>query len=390
MSYLKEVQTIADLFKELRVLLGGEASYNQVLSSMCTLPPDIAREIASKYAAINLGDPGLFPQTVQLEKEVLNHLSKLVNAPVNWSGTITSGGSESNLIGCWAARNWSRKVKGINNGKIIFPKSAHVSFEKAADILNLNSDWVSLTEDYQVDIESVKQSIDENTVGIVGIAGTTGIGICDDIKALSDLAIDHELFLHVDAAYGGTIFPYLDKLGYNSPSFGFENEGVMSVSLDTHKILGSLIPGGSIILRSKEIVETISKNISYLSDSSTKQFTITGTRPGTTVVASWVLLQKMGESYILERIRESLEVTQYLVQKLKVTQKIELVFDPTINIVGFTNTKMQNVDLVKELEKKGWHLSIYSNWIRIVVMPHVTKETIDNFIKDLEILLLGD
>ncbi|MCG3252611.1 MAG: hypothetical protein H7648_02080 [Candidatus Heimdallarchaeota archaeon] len=48
---------------------------------------------------------------------------------------------------------------------------------------------------------------------------------------------------------------------------------------------------------------------------------------------------------------------------------------------------MTNEDLVKELLQKGWHLSIYSNWTRIVVMPHVTKEVIDKFINDLETIL---
>lgn len=206
MSYLHDEQTIADILKELSVLLDQEASYDKVLSSMCTLPPNIVRGIASKYASINLGDPGLFPQAAKIERDVLDHLAQLVKAPDSWVGTITSGGSESNLIGCWAARNWSIKNKGIKNGTIIFPKSAHVSFEKAADLLNLSSKWIPWTTSFQVDIEEVKQSIDDTTVGLVGIAGTTGTGVCDDIKALSDLAIDHDLFLHIDAAHGGIIY----------------------------------------------------------------------------------------------------------------------------------------------------------------------------------------
>ncbi len=387
MSYLEEEKNFNEIIEDLMVLLKDEDSFNQVLSSMCSPPPKIAREIAKIFAATNLGDPGLFPETVKLENEVLAHLADLLQAPSSWTGAITSGGSESNIIGCWAARNWSKVNRGIEKGKIIFPESAHISFEKAADLLNLESVWISLNENFQVDIEAVKEAIDYRTVGIVGIAGATGTGVCDDINALSDLAIEKNLYLHVDAAHGGTIYPYLKKLGHEVPIYGFENPGVKSITIDTHKILGSLIPGGSIIFRSEEITKTIVKSITYLSDSSTKQLTITGTRPGSSVIAAWVLLKKLGESYILERVKESFEVTKYLTQRLKELTKIRLVFEPSLNIIGFTCSQMTNEDLVKELLQKGWHLSIYSNWTRIVVMSHVTKEVIDKFINDLETIL---
>jgi tyrosine decarboxylase/aspartate 1-decarboxylase len=387
MIYLEAEKEFNDIIDDLLNLLKDEESYNQVLSSMCSPPPKIAREIARIFAAINLGDPGLFPETVRLENEVLAQLADLLHSPSGWTGAITSGGSESNLIGCWAARNWSKENRGIEKGKIIFPESAHVSFEKAADILNMEIEWITLSDNFQVDIEAVKEAIDYRTVGIVGIAGATGTGVCDDINALSDLAIDKNLYLHVDAAHGGTIYPYMKRLGYEAPIYGFENLGVKSITIDTHKILGSLIPGGSIIFRSEEISKNIAKSISYLSDSSTKQLTITGTRPGTSVIASWVLFKKLGESYILERVKESLEVTKYLVQRLKEIAKIELAFEPVLNIVGFTCNQLSNEKLVKALEKKGWHLSIYSNWTRIVVMPHVSKEIIDNFLNDLNMVI---
>lgn len=364
--------------------LGEEHSYDQVFSSMCTPPSDIARKIASEYAEINLGDPGLFPESVKLEKEVLEEFAELLHAPNSWTGTITSGGSESNLIGCWAARNWARKYKGIKHGKILIPKSAHVSFEKASDILDIQTEWIPLTEKHQVDINAVQKSIDKNTIGIIGIAGTTGTGACDDIKALSNIAENHNLYLHIDAAHGGTIFPFLEDLGLSSPIFDFQNRGVKSISIDTHKMFRSLIPGGCVIFRTEDYPNTIIKNISYLSDSSTKQMTITGTRPGSSVIASWILLKKFGRSYMVGKVKKALENTKYLTQRLKENSMLELTFEPMINIVGFTNKVVPNVDLVKSLNKKGWHLSIYSNWIRIVVMPHVLKNMIDIFISDLQ------
>ena len=280
--------------------------------------------------------------------DVLEFLANLLNAPKGWYGSITSGGSESNLIGCWAARNWTYKNKQITKGKILLPKSAHVSFEKAIDLLNLKAEWISLNSDFQVEVEAVKSAIDKNTIGIIGIAGTTGTGACDNIKALSDLAEDYNLYLHIDAAFGGTIYPFLKKIGYNNvPSFDFQNKGVKSITIDTHKILAGLIPGGSIIFRSNEFSNTIIKTISYLSNPLTRQVTITGTRPGASVIASWVLLKKFGEPYILERIKKSMKITNYLIEKLKEISQIYLAFKPAINIVGFTSNLMPSKELVK-------------------------------------------
>ena len=371
----------------LEQLLQNEKSYDHVLSSMCTPPTEIIRYIAGEYAEINLGDPGLFPKAVELEKEVLEEIAQILNAPKTWVGSTTSGGSESNLLGCWAARNWCKVKKGITNGKVLLPESAHISFEKTIDILDLEIDWVPLTTKHQIDLEVVKEKIDKRTVALVGIAGTTGTGVCDDIPALSEIAVDNKIPLHVDAAHGGMILPFLDDIGLTSPSFNFENEGVTSITIDNHKILGSLIPGGNIIFRSQEYTSKIEKRISYLSDSQTKQITITGTRPGNSVIAAWVLLKHFKKEFIISRVKHSMELTKYLLQLLKEIPTLELVFEPTLNIFGFSTSKMSAEALVGELRKSRWDLSIYNKWVRIVVMPHFTKEMVDKFIKVLKEVL---
>ncbi len=375
------------ILKELKKRLAFEKSYSKVLSSMCTPPLEISRKISAEYAEINLGDPGLFPETKQMELEALNSIAEILQAPMGWTGSITSGGSESNLLGCWTARNWSKKTKGIKNGTLLLPESAHASFEKSIDILNLKSKWIPLTSENKLNLELLKEELNETTVGIVGIAGATGTGACDDIKALSEIAQDSNTYLHVDAAHGGMIFPYLKDIGREAPAFDFQLEGVCSITIDTHKIMGGLIPGGSIIYRSSEFSKTIAKGITYLSDSTTKQITITGTRPGNSVIALWVLLKYYGKEFMIDRVKKSFVLTDYTAEKLRGISSISLTFDPTINIIGFTNTKLSNENLVAKLKEFGWDLSIYSNWTRMVIMPHFSIEMIDKFIKDLENVL---
>jgi tyrosine decarboxylase/aspartate 1-decarboxylase len=373
-----------ELLDQLRKQLKGEPSYQHVISSMCTPPNPLSRVIAGEFAEINLGDPGLFPRAVELEKEVLKEIAKLTNAPKGWEGTITSGGSESNILGCWAARNWGRKTKNLRLGKILYPVSAHVSFQKAFDLLAIPTMPISLNENYQIDIEALKEKIDDKTVGIIGIAGSTGTGACDNIKALSEIALDHQLFLHVDAAFGGLIFPFLDKLKRSSPRFDFDYPGVSSISIDAHKILGGLIPSGSIIFRSSEMTATIEKDITYLSDAKTKQVTITGTRPGAPVLAAWVLIKLLGWEYHTDRLKKCLVSTESLINELKKIDWVTLPFEPTINIVGFQSPLIAVDSIIKQLKIKGWLLSKYDKWARMVIMPHYNQKMIDNFIADLK------
>jgi len=373
-----QVPNTEKILRMLKEKLKDDIKYDKIFGSMCTPPLDFARNVAENFAEINLGDPGLFPNAVQMEQEVLNAIADILHAPSTWKGTITSGGSEGNILGCWAARNWGEKVKGVEEGNILIPKSAHISFEKAVDLLDLNVKWIDLTDSYQMNLHQIEKEIDHKTIGIIGIAGTTGTGACDNIVDLNDLVKNQQIYVHIDAAHGGMMFPFMkDKY-----KFDFLSETVCSVSVDTHKILGSLMPCGSIIYRSVDYTDVFAKDIDYLSGGPTKQLTITGTRPGAPVIASWVILCLLGNEYIKKRVNNSLRKTNYLVNKLKKT-KAELVFKPHLNIVGIRAKTTSTKNLVDLLRKKGWQVSLYSTWARIVVMPHVTIPMIDRFIEDL-------
>jgi len=78
--------------------------------------------------------------------------------------------------------------------------------------------WAELNDDYTVNVKDVEDKITDNTIGIVGIAGTTGLGVVDDIPALSDLALDYGLPLHVDAAFGGFVIPFAATISRTSTS----------------------------------------------------------------------------------------------------------------------------------------------------------------------------
>lgn len=176
----------------------------RILCSMCTKPHPIARKAYNLFLEANLGDPTLFPAATLLEQEVIAQLSTLLHNRTS-TGFIVSGGTEANLMGLLVAKNSAK----VDNPEVILPESAHFSFKKICRLLNLKAIYIPLDNQYRVKTAEVQKAISENTIAIVGTAGTAELGAIDPIDELSEIAQNHNIHLHVDAAFGGLIIPFL-------------------------------------------------------------------------------------------------------------------------------------------------------------------------------------
>ena len=99
--------------------------------------------------------------------------------------------------------------------------------------------YAELDSSFRVDTSEVEKCISKNTVAIVGTAGTAELGVVDPIDKLSEIALRHNVYLHVDAAFGGLIIPFLPN---PKPIFDFSLEGVKSITVDPHKMGMAAIP----------------------------------------------------------------------------------------------------------------------------------------------------
>ena len=181
----------------------------RILCSMCTKPHPIAQKAYQMFLHSNLGDPGLFPGSAKLEKEVINQLATLMHGE-NCCGFIVSGGTEANLMALLAARN----TVHIAQPEVVLPESAHFSFTKICNLLNFKPVYAGLNADFKVDSSAVEKLVSKNTVAIVGTAGTAELGVVDPIEQLENIAKKHDVYLHVDAAFGGLVIPFLSKGTY--------------------------------------------------------------------------------------------------------------------------------------------------------------------------------
>ncbi len=367
-----------EVLKELEEKTGGDLTFDsgKILGSMCTHPHPLAVKVVQHYIDRNLGDPGLHVGSQGVEREAVDMLASLLGLEKGY-GHIVSGGTEANILAVRAFRN----LADVENPELILPESAHFSFIKAGEMLGVKLVWARLRDDYSVDVKDVESKITDNTIGIVGIAGTTGLGVVDDIPALSDLAMDYGLPLHVDAAFGGFVIPFAKALGYDIPDFDFRLKGVKSITIDPHKMGMVPIPAGGIIFRERKYLEAISVLAPYLAGGKIWQATITGTRPGANALAVWAMLKHLGFEGYKEVVKRAMELSRWFAAELKEIPGVYLVREPVLNIVSFGTRELEKVE--EELKKRGWGISAHRGYIRIVMMPHVRREHLEEFLRDL-------
>jgi tyrosine decarboxylase/aspartate 1-decarboxylase len=373
-----------EVLGELERKTAGDLTFDsgRILGSMCTYPHPLAVKVVQRYIDRNLGDPGLHVGSQRVEMEAIEMLSNLLGLEKGY-GHIVSGGTEANILAVRAFRN----LAGVEKPELILPESAHFSFLKASEMLGVKLVWAKLKEDYSVDVSDVESKITDNTIGIVGIAGTTGLGVVDDIPALSDLAVEHGLPLHVDAAFGGFVIPFAKELGYDIPDFDFRLKGVKSITIDPHKMGMVPIPAGGIIFREKKYLEAISVLAPYLAGGRIWQATITGTRPGTSALAVWAMIKHLGFGGYKEVVGRTMELSRWFAGELKRIPGVYLIHEPVLNIVSFGAEELESVE--EELKRRGWGISAHRGYIRIVMMPHVRREHLEEFLRDLREIMVG-
>ncbi len=346
-------------------------SYDRVLSAMCTRPHPIAVKAHMQFIESNLGDFGLFPGTKELEEEVIKMMGDLLGDP-DACGYITTGGTESNIQALRTARNLSDK----DHPNVVVPSSAHFSFDKIADLLGIEVRKAALDSRFRADLDSMESLIDNDTIAVVGIAGSTEFGQIDPIDKLARLALSHGLFLHVDAAFGGFVIPFLDK----KYDFDFSIKGVTSITADPHKMGMSTIPAGGLLFKEESCLLPLEIDTPYLTIR--KQHSLTGTRSGAAVAAAYAVMMHLGKEGYKEEVDRCMKMTHRLVDGAR-EFGIQPLIDPVMNIAVLDVPHLDEVR--KDLRAKGWFTSITRSprAMRLIIMPHLSEEALEIFINDL-------
>ncbi|MBS3776450.1 MAG: aspartate aminotransferase family protein, partial [Bacteroidales bacterium] len=198
---------------------------------------EFAKEVYCLFLCENALDFTAYPSLLKIENDLVSMIRKHVHGDEQVVGNFTSGGTESIFLALKAARDYYRQKRPeIKEPEMILPSSAHAAFHKAAHYLGVKSVTVSVDPNtFKADLKQTRESINENTILMVGSAPTYTQGVVDPICELSEMAREYDIWFHTDACMGGFLLPYFKRLGEPVADFDFTLPGVCSVSVDLHK-----------------------------------------------------------------------------------------------------------------------------------------------------------
>ena len=250
-------------------------TYDDVIERVKSLRKDMTADQAGKLAATTFQGHdemkrvthdafaefmdwnGLFtfrePPAAKMENEVLDICIELMQGGEDGRANLTSGGTESNYNALHAMRRWARENKPhIKQPEIVAPYSTHSTVHKTAKYLDLKVVTVDQLPDLSADVDGIQAAIGPNTIGIVGSAPNWPYGTVDPMEELGAIALQNDLWLHVDACVGGYILPFFRELGVEMPLYDFRVEGVRSISADLHKYGYAPKPCSTVLWRSQQ------------------------------------------------------------------------------------------------------------------------------------------
>lgn len=328
---------------------------------------DYWADITNRYAGVYFADPG----AVRVENRLIDWMSALVGYPKTSQGNLTSGGSIANLAAVVTAREYrnitSEKVKTT---VIYLSKQVHHCIYKAIKIAGLAEShirYVDLDESYRLKPGHLETLIKEDIQNgltpfmIVGSAGTTDTGTVDPLTQIGQVAQRHNLWFHVDGAYGA--FFLLTEDGKEKLK-GIELSD--SVVMDPHKGLFLPYGLGTIIVKNGEALKkAFSESANYLQDliELPDQVSPADVSPELTKpfrgLRMWLPLKIHGLKPFRAALEEKLLLAQYAYQKLKEIPGFRTGPYPELSVVTFWyepkngNINAFNERLVKEIHKDG-------------------------------------
>ena len=300
------------------------------------LPIGVWADVLASMLNQNAGAWRNGPTSAMIEARTIRWLCDLLNYGPQSFGTLTSGGSEANLIALKCARdNVSQKIRDrgvrrVARDLVIYAsEQCHYSIDKSADILGLGRDAVRkipTDERFHISLDALKEAIDvDRRAGlapccIVGVAGTTSTGVIDPLESLAEIARENGCWYHVDAAYGG---PLAFSPRYKNMLRGIELAD--SITFDPHKWMfvpfscgATLVRGGRRVLR-----DAFDMSPEYLSDDrggTDVEFDFfrygqMGTRRFNSLKL-WMAIKFMGREGYAQTVERHIDLTNYLAYKL--------------------------------------------------------------------------
>jgi glutamate decarboxylase len=388
------------------IVLDGIPERNLATFVTTWMEPE-AQQVIAENLHRNFIDHAEYPETAEIEQRCIRMLAKLYHAPGETTGARTQGSSEAIMLGALSLK-WKWRERREAAGKptdkpnLVFGGDVHVVWEKFCRYFDVEPRIVPLQPGkYVIGPADVEPHVDENTIGVAAVLGTTFTGHSDDIGGINDLLVairderDLDVPLHIDAASGGFVWPFI----YPDTAWDFRLEQVRSINVSGHKF-GMVYPGiGWLIFREKaDLAEDLVFYENYLGKTDAT-FTLNFSTGSAMVLAQYYNLIRFGDdgyTFVMEVMKKN---SQYLGGRLAEVGPFEIVGGDAeqLPVVAFriaddADVPYDEFDIAWQVAaERGWMLPAYTmpknaddvKMLRALVKLNLSRELVGTLADDI-------
>mmetsp|Transcript_18782 Transcript_18782/g.37691 ORF Transcript_18782/g.37691 Transcript_18782/m.37691 type:complete len:638 (-) Transcript_18782:2397-4310(-) len=347
-------------------------------------------DVYALYAWSNQLHPGSWPKVNQCEAEVIAMTADLLHAPKPGVGCLTSGGTESILLAVRAHLQYYGRRRQISHPEIICGSSAHASLDKACDMYGIRQVVVDVNDDdgktsaftFVLKASEVRRKITSNTIMIFASAPCYPQGVIDPISELSQLALEFDIGLHVDACLGGFVLPFVG----DAPVFDFRLGGVTSMSADTHKC-GFTTKGTSVVVyRSNALRQGQYFVFPHWTGGMYATPTLAGSRSGALAVCAWAALVYYGRDGYQQQVQRIVTAARAMARGIeRDIPGLRLLSPHPYMVVCFASANPQEIDIYQVQDyMTDWTMSTLQSPACVhVCVTSPMASRVDAFLQDL-------
>lgn len=343
-----------------------------------------------------------YPQVQEIHERCVHILAELLNTPAEceYVGTSTIGSSEAIMLAGLAHKfSWrnKRKAQKLDHQKpnIVMGANVQICWDKFARYFDVEPRIIPLQKDkFIITAKDVASLIDENTICVATILGTTFTGEYDEIEEINDLLLDikknkgWDIPLHVDGASGGFIAMFHDT----SIKWDFRLEQVKSINLSGHKY-GLVYPGVGWLLFKDEadVPQDLVFDVNYLGGHM-PTYTLNFSRGSSMIIAQYYNFIRLGKHGYKKIIHNMFVVSDIVAKGLLATEKFIILGDrrmePVVSVALKNNKDYTVFDISNNLRTHGWIVPAYTlpegaeqvETLRIVVKENMSRMLAHHFI----------
>ncbi|PJJ56742.1 glutamate decarboxylase [Mumia flava] len=386
------------------LMLDGRPTLN-LASFVTTWMEPQAEELIRDTLSKNHIDHEEYPAASLVEEACVHMLGDLFNAPdpAQTVGVATIGSSEAIMLGMLAhKRRWrnARQAAGLpaDRPNMVYGAETHVVWDKFANYFDVEPRRIPMSPDrYVLDPEDVRAQVDENTIGVGVVQGTTHTGGADPIEEVNDLLLEikaqqgWDIPIHVDGASGAFIAPFAEP----DHKFDFRLEQVASINASGHKY-GLVYPGvGWLVFRDRDsLPKDLIFSVNYLGGAQ-PTYTFNFSRGSAMIQAQMYNFLRLGRAGYEAIVANTLANARHLNEQLEASGKFTILNpelpEPVVTFSLVGDPGFDVYHLSSRLREHGWIVPAYNlppnaesvHLMRVVCRLDLSRQMIDVLLRDL-------